>query len=60
MSDDDLGDCAYYARYSGLPGHDPVAICSYGCWDEPQCVTCCPRDGWAIDRAYANGHPCVS
>jgi len=44
--DDDLGDCPYLARYESIPGHDPLAMCAYGCTDEPQCVTCVPRGGW--------------
>jgi hypothetical protein len=27
------------ARYESRPGHDPHAICAFGCWDEPVCVT---------------------
>jgi hypothetical protein len=42
----DLGTCPYFARHHGLPGHDPEAICAYGCVDEPECVTCEPGEGW--------------
>jgi hypothetical protein len=31
--------CPYLARYESRPGHDPHAICAFGCWDEPVCVT---------------------
>ena len=31
--------CPYLARYENRPGHDPHAICVFGCWDEPACVT---------------------
>lgn len=44
--EDDFGDCPYLMRYESIPGHDPQAVCSYGCWDEPQCVTCVPHGGW--------------
>lgn len=50
FDDGDLGGCPYYARYCGLEGHDPEAVCfqmgvcqSAG---EPQCVTCEPTEGW--------------
>ena len=42
----DLGMCPYYARYESLPGHDPKATCTFGCRDEPQCLTCEPDGGW--------------
>jgi len=38
--------CAYYARYYGLPGCNPNATCTEGCWDEPRCVTDEPIEGW--------------
>lgn len=38
--------CPYFARYNSLPGHDPEAVCTFGCRDEPQCVTCEPNGGW--------------
>lgn len=50
--DDDLGVCPYYARYESLPGHDPTAVCAFGCYDEPQCVTCVPRGGWPSVRRW--------
>src|SRR4029077_10649002 len=31
--------CPYLARYESRPGHDPHAVCPFGCWDEPVCVT---------------------
>jgi hypothetical protein len=46
----DMSDCPYFARYAGLPGHDPEGICSYGCRDEPECVTCRPRHGWPSEQ----------
>ena len=46
----DLGTCPYFARHQGLPGHDPEAVCSFGCVDEPQCITCIPPDGWPSQR----------
>lgn len=42
----DLGHCAYFARYYGLPGADPNATCSFGCRTEPSCITDEPREGW--------------
>lgn len=35
-------DCAYYRRYYALPGADPHGICSFGCRDEPACITSFP------------------
>lgn len=49
--EEDLSDCPYYARYCSAAGHDPQAECSYGCTDEPSCVTCRPSDGWPSERA---------
>lgn len=47
LDDPDLGaECPYYARHHDLPGHDPEAVCSMGCRDEPACVTCEPLGGW--------------
>ena len=49
-NDGDLGDCPYYARFYGLPGHDPGAVCyRMGLCEraeEPECVTCEPSEGW--------------
>lgn len=50
--EDDLGVCPYFARFESLPGHDPRAICAFGCSDEPQCVTCQPREGWPSFRRW--------
>lgn len=44
----DLGTCAYNRR--GKPGADPHGTCSFGCYDEPECQTCRPREGWPSDR----------
>lgn len=49
-SDWDYGHCPYYARYYGLAGSDPQAICSYGCQEEPACVTDEPSEGWPSRR----------
>ena len=32
-------ECPYLARWEERPGHDPEAICAFGCVDEPACVT---------------------
>jgi hypothetical protein len=48
--EDDLSECPYYARYNGLPGHDPSATCfqlgTCSAAEEPMCVTCEPIEGW--------------
>lgn len=46
----DMSDCPYFARYSGLPGSDPNGTCSYGCRDEPSCITDRPRHGWPSEQ----------
>jgi len=51
----DLGTCAYLARSLKLPGYDPEATCSFGCVDEPACVTSEPDGGWPSRRA--DGEP---
>lgn len=38
----DLGTCPYYAHYRG----GPFGTCSFGCREEPECVTCEPEEGW--------------
>lgn len=40
----DLSTCPYY-REEGS--------CSFGCNDEPECVTCVPEGGWPLERARA-------
>lgn len=47
----DLSTCPYFTRH--LPGGDPEGTCGFGCYDEPQCMTCRPRDGWPRERARA-------
>ncbi len=44
----DLGTCPYNQR--GKPGADPNGTCSFGCYDEPECQTYRPREGWPSDR----------
>lgn len=41
----DLSTCDYFQRQYG---GDPDGICSFGCWEEPECVTCEPSEGWPI------------
>jgi hypothetical protein len=48
--DEDLGICPYYARYYAIKGYDGNAVCSFGCSDEPQCITCEPLEGWPSNR----------
>lgn len=49
----DLGTCPYYARSARLPGHDPEGICSFGCQEEPACITSEPSDGWPSQRRHS-------
>lgn len=46
MPEGDLGQCPYLPRFWNEPGHDPNATCAFGCYDEPECVTCEPDGGW--------------
>lgn len=46
----DLGQCPYLAKYYGEPGHNPDAMCIYGCDTEPECMTCQPTDDWPSRR----------
>ena len=39
----DLGTCPYYAHYRH---NAPFGTCSFGCWDEPRCITDEPEEGW--------------
>lgn len=45
---DDPGQCPYYQRnYCGdLTISREDAVCDRGCTDEPECMTCCPENGW--------------
>jgi hypothetical protein len=45
----DLSGCAYYKRYIEAPGHDPNGTCSFGCREEPSCVTDEPSGGWPVE-----------
>ena len=49
-SEQDLGDCPYYARYYGLKDADPRAVCfqmgTCEAAEEPLCMTCEPTEGW--------------
>lgn len=47
----DLSDCSYYKRYCGVLGYES-ATCSYGCREEPACVTDQPRFGWPAERPF--------
>lgn len=42
----DLSTCDYYMG-------ERTKQCSFGCTDEPECQTCCPRGGWPLVRARA-------
>lgn len=53
--DIDLGVCPYYVRYYRLPGYDNDAICGFGCWEEPQCITCEPAEGWPSHPEFREG-----
>lgn len=41
---DDRGMCPYFRR--GEPGQDPHGICSFGCREEPSCMTDYCPPGW--------------
>lgn len=41
----DYSECAYYKRCHGRPGYED-GICSFGCHDEPACITDEPEGGW--------------
>lgn len=43
----DLTSCAYFMRQYG---GDPRGICSFGCQEEPACVTSQPKGGWPEQR----------
>lgn len=43
--------CPYNRR--GLPGADPNGICSFGCWDEPSCMTDGPYPLAELDAILA-------
>lgn len=45
---DDRSWCPYFRR--GLPGADPNGTCSFGCWDEPSCLT---SGGGDVSDLYA-------
>ena len=52
--------CSYFARWMNEPGHDPDATCSFGCEEEPECVTGAPSGGWpplATHNEGASGWP---
>ena len=51
----DLSDCPYFRRYAGMEGHDPEGTCSYGCRDEPSCVTDRPLHGWPSEQRAQTG-----
>ena len=42
----DVGLCPYHLAVNKVPGADPKGTCSFGCWEEPDCMTGTPRDGW--------------
>lgn len=46
----DMSDCPYFRRYGGAEGHDPNGTCSYGCRDEPSCITDRPLHGWPSEQ----------
>ena len=48
--------CPYLARYMGWPGHDPLAVCDFGCYDEPACVTGGPWTDAQYEEAIAACH----
>lgn len=40
-----LSSCAYYQQVGD-------GKCSYGCWQEPRCITDEPLEGWAIESNH--------
>lgn len=53
MTHTDLSDCPYYmSGYSGGPGK-----CSYGCREEPACITEEPIGGWSSVRKEKSSMP---
>jgi hypothetical protein len=58
--DDDgpnLGTCPYYAHYRN-PEQNPMVPCTFGCWDEPRCITDEPEEGWPEVHDPAGGQDC--
>lgn len=47
----DLSWCPYFRR--GEEDCDPHGTCGYGCYDEPECQTGIPREGWPRTRMLA-------
>jgi hypothetical protein len=50
------GDCPYFL--AGFNANNGTTTCSYGCWEEPSCMTDCPGiqpDGWGPSPG---GAPC--
>lgn len=49
---EDLGTCAYYQRtyMEAFPDADPDGQCSFGCSEEPACLTSEPYHGWPNAR----------
>lgn len=45
-----LGSCPYY-RHFGL--------CTFGCYSEPECITCEPEGGWPPVRTTERGYAFV-
>ena len=43
--------CPYNRR--GLPGADPNGTCSFGCWEEPDCMTSGPYQLAELDAILA-------
>ena len=61
----DLSDCPYFRKYHRLTGADEEGAwgsgtCTYGCWDEPHCVTSRPPEGWPGEAALTAPSPASS
>lgn len=39
-------------EYWKCPFYNKTGICSFGCTDEPRCVTCEPENGWDRQRQH--------
>lgn len=45
----DLSSCPYFQTMTKPDAER--GTCSFGCWDEPRCITCEPENGWPGMRA---------
>lgn len=48
----DYGTCGYYLWTKNQDG--PFLTCSFGCFEEPECITCEPDGGWPLAVTQTN------